>query len=292
MKAPVKLWVPRWLDTYEKRTTYRRYATSLENFFSHFPDKKHIEEFFPMDSENFRVLRRREGAAERTIQTEIRACRSFWNWLIAERVTDLQIFRKRTREGIEPNPPLVLSLDEVARLLDACRTDRERCFLLLMSQTGLRGAELAALSPSDIDFANALLVLPADKTKGQQRGRTLPLLANVLELIQRVSTDDSILNWSVSSLRNVLKELVERAGIKKRVTLHTLRKTFATHLLRSGADARTVQALLGHRSLTTTASYLAPIGAEDCRRFLESFPTVPAPPATPARCFLAPPGQA
>jgi integrase/recombinase XerD len=166
--------------------------------------------------------------------------------------------------------PVVLSQEEVARLLEAAPNLIYRTLLLLLYATGLRRAEAARLKVSDID--SSLMLIHVHQGKGS-RDRELPLTAKLLEALReywrackikprvylfpsRVEPGLQERPISDKTIWNACHEAALRAGLTKRIGPHTLRHSFATHLLEAGTDLRTIQLLLGHQRLKDTAVYL------------------------------------
>lgn len=164
--------------------------------------------------------------------------------------------------------PVVLSPEEVTRLINGASNLKHRTMLMVLYATGLRRAELARLKVSDID--SKLMVIHVREGKGQ-RDRDLPMTAKLLEALRdywRWSRSKVYLFPSPSSpsdreepitpksIYNACKEAAARAGLTKRIGAHTLRHSFATQLLDSGADLPTIRYLLGHSSLKHTEVYL------------------------------------
>src|SRR5512135_687435 len=163
--------------------------------------------------------------------------------------------------------PVVLSPEEVTRLIEGASSLKHRTMLMVLYATGLRRAELARLKLSDID--SKCMVIHVRGGKGQ-RDRDLPMTPKLLEALReywRWSRSKVYLfpsPWSPSdreepitpkSIYNACKEAAARAGLTKRIGAHTLCHSFATQLLESGADLRTIQYLLGHSSLKHTEVY-------------------------------------
>ena len=164
--------------------------------------------------------------------------------------------------------PTVLSREEVARLIDGAGTLFRRTLLMTLYATGMRRSELACLKVSDIDSQR--MILRVVEGKGG-KDRDLPLSPALLETLReywrwrmpknylfpsrdpRRGPEQPISDKTVWIACN---EAAHCAGIRKRVTPHTLRHSWATHLLEAGTDLRTIQVLLGHGDLETTAQYL------------------------------------
>jgi integrase/recombinase XerD len=164
--------------------------------------------------------------------------------------------------------PTVLSPEEVSRLINAAGTLFRRTLLMTLYGTGMRRSELAHLKVSDIDSQRMIIRVVAGKGG---KDRDLPLSPTLLETLREywrwrtpklymfptrtrgLPVEEPI---SDKTVWIACSEAARRAGISKRVTPHTLRHSWATHLLEAGTDLRTIQVLLGHGDLETTAQYL------------------------------------
>jgi site-specific recombinase XerD len=160
--------------------------------------------------------------------------------------------------------PVVLSPEEVPQFLGCVGNTMHRAILSTCYAAGLRISEAVRLKPTDIDSQR--MVIRVDQGKGQ-KDRYVMLSPKLLEILRswwRVSKPRHCLFPSDIPGRHISKDAVEQAcqkarrlsGIHKPITPHSLRHGFAVHLLESGTDVRTIQLLLGHRSLATTARYL------------------------------------
>ena len=168
--------------------------------------------------------------------------------------------------------PPVLSADEVEQLLTAAKSLRVRVMLSLAYGCGLRAGEVIRLRAGDIDSAQNIIRIVQSKGR---KDRHVMLPPCVLALsrqwwLERPTNQDAGMaprdRWlfpgrvpskpiTTRQLNRLFHEAARAAGIAKRVTLHTLRHSFATHLLEHGTDIRLIQALLGHHRLDTTAHY-------------------------------------
>jgi len=159
--------------------------------------------------------------------------------------------------------PVVLSREEVATFLGSIRNLKHRAILTTVYAGGLRASEVLRLRVKDIDSQR--MALRIHQGKGRQ-DRYVMLSAQLLALLREYwkayrpepwlflgQTGDRPLRGA--SLRHVCRKVHRDSGLTKNVTLHTLRHSFATHLLESGADLRTIQMLLGHRSVSSTSLY-------------------------------------
>jgi integrase/recombinase XerD len=160
--------------------------------------------------------------------------------------------------------PSVLSAEEVMRLLKAALPGRDRALLDVAYSCGLRLKELLGLKVSDIDSAR--MVLHIRHGKGQKE-RLVPLSPRLLGVLRGYWKEYRPATWlfpgakpalalTDGTVQRICKRTAKRAGLTKRIHPHTLRHSFATHLLEAGVDLLSVQALLGHSHFNTTAKYL------------------------------------
>lgn len=159
--------------------------------------------------------------------------------------------------------PNVLSKEEIKLILDAHSNIKHKMMLSLIYSCGLRRGELLALQPVHIDSKRNIILLKNAKGK---KDRIAPLSLKILEMLREYYKLYKPITflfegliagepYSEKSLQSVLKQALKKAGIKKPVSLHWLRHSYATHLLESGTDLRYIQELLGHSSSKTTEIY-------------------------------------
>ena len=159
--------------------------------------------------------------------------------------------------------PVVLSAEEVARLLDAAPGLKYKAALSVAYGAGLRAAEVVSLKVSDID--GKLKVIRVEQGKGR-KDRNVMLSPHLLELLRAwwhvarpkgwlFPGQNQVNPLTTRQLNRACHAAARMADIKKRVSLHTLRHSFATHLLEQNTDIRVIQVLLGHSKLDTTALY-------------------------------------
>lgn len=169
--------------------------------------------------------------------------------------------------------PDVLTVEEVRRLIDAVRTPHNRTYFWTLYSLGLRMTEGLHLQPGDIDGARGLVHV--HRGKGA-RDRFVPLPPRTLRMLReywcmhrhprwlfpaigkgaKSATTTATHPMPRRSVQAALRRVVQQVGLKKRVSLHTLRHSYATHLLEAGVNLRLIQQYLGHRSLQTTTVYL------------------------------------
>lgn len=159
--------------------------------------------------------------------------------------------------------PTVLSADEVERLLRAVRNPKHRTILTTIYATGLRISEALALKVSDIDSER--MVINVRQGKGR-KDRTVMLSPQLLMMLRSYARQVRPREWvfpgrsldrplNATAVQRTCARACRAAGLSKHASVHTLRHSFATHLLEAGTDLRVIQTLLGHRSVNTTAIY-------------------------------------
>ena len=166
--------------------------------------------------------------------------------------------------------PEVLSQEEVGRLIQCAGSPLHRIWLLMLYATGMRRQELVRLQIGDIDSDRMLIRVRQGKGKKDRDVMLSPRLLQELRDYWRAANPkprtylfpgkgphrNADAPIDSRSIFNAVQQAAQRAGIDKPVHPHTLRHCFATHLLESGADLRTIQVLLGHADLKTTSRYL------------------------------------
>ena len=246
---------------YSQRTieSYLHAVEDFARYFGQSPDQlnqEHIRQY------HLHLVQDRKFAVN-TIVARIAALRFFF-------VKTLR--RPYQREDL-PSPkrpkrlPSVLSQEEVARLIDAAANLFHYAILMTLYATGLRRAELCRLRVSDIDSQR--MVVHVHQGKGN-RDRDVPLTPKLLETLRTYwrwkkpkdwlfpsrGIADAVRPISTKAVYFVVQQAARRAGLDKSISPHTLRHSWATHLLENGADLRTIQLLLGHADLEHTTVYL------------------------------------
>ena len=159
--------------------------------------------------------------------------------------------------------PVVLGADEVVRFLEAVSSLKARAALTTAYAAGLRASEAASLKVADIDSSRMVIHVEQGKGGRDRYVMLSPQLLGILRAYWKLARprtylfpgrdEDHPIDPTV--LHAACRSAVKAAGLTKRVTLHTLRHSFATHLLESGTDIRIIQVLLGHNNLSSTARY-------------------------------------
>jgi integrase/recombinase XerD len=198
----------------------------------------------------------------------VNALKLFFNLIDQKAIVPAEIERPRTTHKL----PLVLSTQEVELLLGVLQNIKHKTMLALIYSAGLRRSELLYMKIGHIDSDRMIITIM--NAKGQ-KDRVVPLSATVLDLLRAYYLEYKPKDWLFEgqkggryhekSLELVFKQAKTLAKIKKKATLHTLRHSYATHLLEGGTNLRYIQELLGHRSPKTTQIYTH-VSAEGVRR--------------------------
>ncbi len=239
---------------------YLRVVTEFAKYFGKPPDQLGLNELRTYQA----YLLRERKLTPGTVVNQVAALRFFF----------VKTLKRHQFRDFLPYPqdrrrlPTVLSGEEVSHLINAAGTLLRRTLLMTLYGTGMRRSELARLQVSDIDSQRMIIRVVAGKGG---KDRDLPLSPALLETLREywrwrkpklsmfpTRTLGRRLDQPISdkTVWIACSEAARRAGISKRVTPHTLRHSWATHLLEAGTDLRTIQVLLGHGDLETTAQYL------------------------------------
>ncbi len=250
------------------------YSYDLKKFQSFLSDnKKNFLEVKTEDISNFLKEQKKRKISSRSLARAVAALRQFYRYLKDEnRIVNNPVDRIQTPE-IKKSLPDYLTLEEIDELFTSIREDdpyelRDKAIFELLYSSGLRISEACNLRLDDVDLDNMFLTV---RGKGG-RERLVPFGEKSLLILRKYleNARDSILKNRFSdylfiskkgdylnrkSVWRLLKKYMARTSIKKIVTPHTFRHSFATHLLENNADLRSVQELLGHIDISTTQIY-------------------------------------
>jgi integrase/recombinase XerD len=263
------------LEAGASRHTVESYTRDLRRLVEFAAARGHAApgDLTPKDLRDFVFALKDLGLSPATIRRHVSALRTYYRFLVGEGAVtaDPSDRLEAPRRGREL--PDTLSVQDVAALLEAPPLDdplawRDRALLELAYGAGLRVSELCGLSPADLWLDDQVVRVfgKGGKERVVPLGRTVIGAVAVYlrqlrpELDRGESGNRLLLNARGRPLSRVgawgiVKKAARRAGIRKRVTPHTLRHSFATHLLEGGADLRAVQEMLGHADLSTTQIY-------------------------------------
>ena len=246
---------------YSSETT-RAYLFAVKDFAGYFgkrPDKlgqEHLRQY------QLHLLNDRKLAVE-TIVGRISALRFFFVKVLRRPYREIDLVYPKRPERL----PVILSEEEVARLIESAITSYHRVILMTLYGTGLRREELCRLKVSDIDSQRMVVHVRQGKGNKDRDVTLSPRLLEVLRAYWKWRKPKTYLFPSLYRKRpeqpidsktvwHAVREAARRAGIKKKVSPHLLRHSWATHLLERGADLKAIQVLLGHVDLEATTIYL------------------------------------
>jgi integrase/recombinase XerD len=239
---------------------YIRFVRSFAEFLGRSPDTATAE-----DIRRFQVHQRESGVQPPTINCSVSALRFFFTVTLDR--PDLS--RRLVLARFPRKLPAVLSGEEVGRLLEAAPGIKYKAILGTAYGAGLRVSEVANLKVDDIDSKRMLIRVEQGKGRKDRNAMLSPQLLTLLRLWWEEGKRRSVMlrhGWlfpgrsctdpiSTRQINRAMHEAAEAAEIRKRVSPHTLRHSFATHLLEQDVDIRVIQVLLGHSKLDTTALY-------------------------------------
>ncbi len=247
-----------------------------------------LSEVTTLELRRFVAELQQAGYAKSTISRKLACLRSFFRFAVREGWVEANIAKPLRNPRAGRKLPHFLSAEEIARLLESPPSTsasgvRDRAILETMYSAGLRVSELVGLSIEDIDFSAGLV-----RVRGKGRKERLSPLGSYAQkaiknwLSQREPNPKATKEHASAvflnrfgnrltsrSVGRMLEKYLKQCGLDQRTSPHTLRHSFATHLLDRGADIRSVQELLGHKSLITTQIYTH-VSTERLREVYES----------------------
>ena len=218
------------------------------------PDKMEKE-----DVKNFIAgLERDKEYSSSSLNLAVSALKFFYRNVLKK-----EIINEKSRPRHDKKLPMVLDKNEVSKILALEKNIKHRLLLMLVYSSGLRVSEVVALKKEHIDLARRVMHIKLGKGR---KDRFTILSEKAADFIAKYCNAYEIENWlfpgqpptkhlSIRSAQHIFNNAVSRAEICKKISIHSLRHTFATHLLESGTDIRYIQVLLGHSSIRTTERY-------------------------------------
>ena len=249
-----------WLESQRYSSkSINSYIQAVRTFLGFFKEKE-VDTISNDDVINFNynyILRNKLSTSYQNQM--ISAIKLFYNTILKKKITIDEIRRPREARGL----PDIFSRAEVEKLLQSVANAKHKVVLALIYACGLRRSELINLRIIAVDSRRKLLIIKAAKGN---KDRVIPLPEGIIMMLRAYYLIYKPKYWlfegqkagerySESSLQHIFEHAVKKAGIKKELTLHCLRHSFATHLLENGVDLRFIQELLGHKSSKTTEIY-------------------------------------
>lgn len=262
---------------YEKglsANTLKSYNYEINLYQTYLEDKLSIIDIEKVSKENIESYLKYcylKNEDSKTISHKITTIYNFHNYLLREKVIKDNQAEFIDRPKLAKHLPYTLTVKEIDKLLDIALVTvfdyRDKAMLELMYGTGLRVSELVSLTVYDVDFYNAFLRI---KGKGSKE-RIVPINNASLKylklyldrrclLLKKKTSDELFLNARGEGISRQgffknLKKILAKKGMPTNISPHSLRHSFATHLIENGADLRSVQTMLGHSDITTTKIY-------------------------------------
>lgn len=260
----------------EKKASENTVSSYLRDVhqFAHAMEERSVDllDVVMQDVEEYVHLLSRRGKSPATVTRSVASIKSFYNCLMALGRVEQNPTKGVTSVKVERKLPQVLTGKEVELFLEQPEcTDlkgyRDRAMLELLYATGIRVSELIALDVDDLNLPGGVL-----KCYSKGKERIIPLYPAAIRALNEYvhnirpqlveSVDETALFLNMSGERmsrqgfwKLIKHYQEKAGIKKDITPHTLRHSFAAHLLENGADLRSIQEMLGHADISSTQIY-------------------------------------
>lgn len=250
--------------------SYKRDLNMLMTFFK----TNGINEWSKITSTNINsyiLYLEKQGKSAATIARNISAINSFFKFLLIKGVVNVDVTNLVKAPKIEKKLPEILSIDEVERLLAQPDTKsikgiRDKALLELMYATGIRVSELINLKIEDVNLQLGYIVCKNDK-----KNRVIPFGNKVKVSLSKYMYDSRkdeetekvewlFLNYTGKQMSRqgvwkIIKAYADKAGIEKEITPHTLRHSFASHILKSGKNIKEVQEIMGHTDIVSTSIY-------------------------------------
>lgn len=239
---------------------YVRAVRYFAKYLGHSPDTATVE-----DLRNYQLYLVDHGASPTSLNAAICGLKFFFSVTLDRP----ELMAKMQPVHLPRKLPVILSPDEVKRLIAAAGNLKHQTALALAYATGLRISEVVSLKVTDIDSQRMTLRVEQGKGQKDRYAMLSPLLLERLRVWWRVARaqgrmldggwlfpgQDPVRHLSARQLDRAIHAAADEAGIGKRVSMHSLRHAFATHLLEQKVDIRVIQVLLGHKKLETTSIY-------------------------------------
>jgi len=237
--------------------TAKAYIICFERFINFYPNTP-IDQISEEDINFYLQDLIKQDKSDSYVNLSINAIKFYYELVLQMPNRFYSIERPRAKRAL----PQILDKSEVLKLIGSIDNIKHRCIISLLYSAGLRRGELINLKVEDIDSKRMVIHIKSAKGKKDRYTLLSQKVLSDLRLYYKIYNPEKFLfeginrqPYSPSSVRKVLNKAVTAAGIRKKVSPHTLRHSFATHLLEDGVDLRYIQTLLGHSSSKTTEIY-------------------------------------
>ena len=254
-----------------QKQTIQAYADDLKQFFTVFKDKNTTNDLLPSDLTDFIKIQSKLNRSNATILRRLSSTKHFYRFLEKEKILNESVPKIDSPRAIK-KLPVTLSVEEVESLLEAPDLNkpeglRDKAMLELMYSSGLRVSELINLERAHLNFTHGIITIYG---KGNKE-RRIPIGEFAQEFLVKYIEEARIKNpgkntkfvflnrygqpLSRQYFFKQVKKYASYVGVKENISPHTLRHSFATHMLDNGAELRAVQEMLGHQNIATTQIY-------------------------------------
>jgi integrase/recombinase XerD len=217
--------------------------------------KKNPEEVSEDDIKAFIAKKMEEGTSAKSIVLIKAALKFFYDEVLKRGIVTFK------SPKVPKKLPTVLSKEEVKKIMDSIKNEKHKLIVMMLYSSGLRLSELINLKVKDLELDERVGWVRTGKgEKDRMFIISEKLIGELRKLIERKNPEDYVFDGrkgklSPRSVQKIVATAVKKAGINKKVSPHTFRHSFATHLLEAGENIRKIQELLGHASLNTTQVY-------------------------------------
>lgn len=261
--------------------TIDRYIQLLQEFVEHMAETE-FDKITVNDIRQFILKMKDKGHKNGGLWIYYRTLKSFFRWLYTEDILKVDLFKRIKPPKVDDTPLPPAELADITKLLKCCtgsHAQRDKAIILTLLDTGLRAQECCALNYSDVDFNDGTVIV--QKGKGGKRRVVFISPKTRREILRYLRTQGELDSkrplfanykgerFKYSGLRQILRRRSNEAGLAQEMPLHSLRRACAINSLRAGMDLISLQRLLGHNSLQTTARYLKQV-PDDLRQAHEA----------------------
>jgi len=254
-----------WIDKLENELSSRKYSIKTKKSYVFFVCllcrilQKKPEEIRSEDVTRFlAMMEKKRDYSAASLNLAINSINFFFRYVYKN-----TIIREPRRPHQDRRLPVVLSSNEIIQILSMEKNPKHRLLLMLVYSSGLRVSEVVSLKKEHVDLSRKAIFIRLGKGR---KDRYTILSEKAALYIKEYFNCFKIENWifpgqsserhlSIRSAQYIFNKAAQKCGIRKKISIHCLRHTFATHLLESGTDIRYIQTLLGHSSIRTTERY-------------------------------------